>query len=128
MSTVLIIVQLIVSVALVIVVLMQKSEGGALGIGGGSGGGLFTPRGAGDALTRLTAILAVMFFATSMALTILALHGRPQHSILDSSPAKPVSAPVPKAPGAANPHPASKPLLPAVPGVPQPPAPAKPHN
>jgi preprotein translocase subunit SecG len=125
MSTVLIIIQLIVSVALVIIVLMQKSEGGALGMGGGSGGGLFTPRGAGDALTRLTAILAVLFFATSMALTILALHRRPQHSILDSSPANPVSAPVPRAPGSANRQPGSKPLVPAVPGVPQPLAPAK---
>ena len=125
MSTVLIIVQLVVSVALVIVVLMQKSEGGALGIGGGSGGGLFTPRGAGDALTRLTAILAVLFFATSMALTILALHRRPQHSILYSSHANPVSAPLPKAPGRTNSQSGSKPLVPAVPGVPQPPAPAK---
>ncbi len=125
MSTVLIIVQLIVSVALVIVVLMQKSEGGALGMGGGSGGGLFTPRGAGDALTRLTAILAVLFFVTSMALTILALHRRPQHSILDSSHANPVSAPIPKAPGSANTKFGPKSRVPAVPGVPQPPAPTK---
>lgn len=127
MSTVLIIIQLFVSIGLVVVVLMQKSEGGALGIGGGSGGGLFSARGAGDVLTRTTAILAVAFFATSMALTLLALHGRPQSSILDSSPSKPVTSPVTKAPGQTNPLPApGKPLLPAVPGVPaQSPAPSQ---
>lgn len=119
MQTVLIIVQLIVSVALVIVVLLQKSEGGALGIGGGGGGagGLFSPRGAGDALTRTTAILAVLFFATSMGLVLLALHGRPQTSILDSSPTQPVTAPITKKPGAPNPN---KPATPEVPGVPSP--------
>ena len=83
---------------------------------GGGLGGLFSPRGAGDALTRTTAILAVAFFATSLALTILSLHGRPQQaSILDSQPigatkqpllpAKPVSQPAgPKAPAVPAPH------------------------
>lgn len=117
MQTVLVVIQLIVSVALVIVVLLQKSEGGALGMGGSGGGlgGLFSPRGAGDALTRTTAILAIAFFATSLALTILALHGRPQQaSILDSQPlgvtkpilpAKPAApAPGPKAPAVPAPH------------------------
>lgn len=116
MSTVLIIIQLLIAIGLVVVILMQKSEGGALGIGGGSGGGLFSPRGAGDVLTRATAILAVAFFVTSMALTLLALHGRPQTSILDTAPAKPVTVPVTKAPGQAPGQ--TKPLLPAVPGVP----------
>ncbi len=120
MQTVLIIVQLLVSVALVIVVLMQKSEGGALGIGGGGGGGLFSARGAGDALTRTTAILAVLFFATSMALVLLALHSRPQKSILNSAPAKPVSSPIT---GKADTKPAEtskKPAAPEVPGLPSP--------
>lgn len=112
MQTVLIILQLIVSVALVIVVLLQRSEGGALGIGGGGGGGfggLFSPRGAADTLTRATAVLAVLFFLTSLGLTLLALHGRPQSSILDSAPNKPLNVPL-----------AKKPAAPEVPGVPRP--------
>ena len=122
MQTVLIIVQLMVSVALVILVLMQKSEGGALGIGGGGGGGggLFSPRGAGDALTRATAILAVLFFATSMALVLLALHSRPQKSILDSGPASSISTPITKKTDT-KPAPApKKPAAPQVPGLPSP--------
>ena len=51
-------------------------------------GGLFSARGAADTLTRTTAILAAMFFATSLALTLLALHGRPQ-SFLDTNPGAP---------------------------------------
>lgn len=86
MQNVLIIFQLFISVALVAVVLLQRSEGGALGMGGGGSGlgGLFSQRGAADTLTRTTAILAALFFLTSLALTLLALHGRPQsRSILD---------------------------------------------
>jgi preprotein translocase subunit SecG len=89
MQSILIVIQLLVSVGLVVVVLLQKSEGGALGMGGSGGGlgGFMSARGAGDALTRTTAVLAIAFFATSLALTILALHGRPvQESILDSAP------------------------------------------
>jgi preprotein translocase subunit SecG len=62
-------------------VLLQRSEGGALGIGGGGGGGggFMTGRSAGNALTKATAILAACFFATSLTLSILATHtgGRP---------------------------------------------------
>jgi preprotein translocase subunit SecG len=91
MQTVLIVIQLVVSVALVGSVLLQRSEGGALGMGGGGSGlgGFFSPRGAADTLTRTTAILAVLFFVTSLGLTLLALHGRPESSILDSAPAGP---------------------------------------
>ena len=87
MLSVLIVIQLVVSVALVITVLLQRSEGGALGMGGGGAGlgGIFSPRGAADTLTRTTAILAVMFFATSLALTLVALHTHPR-SILESAP------------------------------------------
>jgi preprotein translocase subunit SecG len=102
MQSILIIIQLLVSIGLVVVVLLQKSEGGALGMGGSGGGlgGLFSPRGAGDALTRTTAILALAFFLTSLALTILALHGRPQQaSILDSAPIGVTHAPAPIKPG-----------------------------
>ena len=74
MQTVLIVIHLLVVLALVGVVLLQRSEGGALGIGGGGGGGaggFMTTRGAASALTRITAMLAVAFFATSITLTIL---------------------------------------------------------
>lgn len=73
MSTVLLVVHLMIAAALVGVVLLQRSEGGALGIGGGGGGGGFlTGRGTANLLTRLTAGLAAAFFATSLLLSILA--------------------------------------------------------
>ena len=70
MITVLLILHLMIAASLVGVVLLQKSEGGALGIGGG--GGFMTGRGAANFLTRVTAGLAAAFFATSMLLTLLA--------------------------------------------------------
>lgn len=86
MENVLIIIHLMIVVALVIVVLLQRSEGGALGIGGG-GGGLMSARGAANALTRTTAILAVGFFVTSLSLGILARYGSQPTDILDTLPA-----------------------------------------
>lgn len=85
METVLIVVHLMVVLALVGVVLMQRSEGGGLGIGGGSG--FMTARGAANALTRATAILAAVFFATSLLLSILARYGEKPIDILDRPPA-----------------------------------------
>jgi len=70
MQSVLIVVHLMIVVVLVVTVLLQRSEGGALGVGGG--GGFMTGRGQASALTRATAVLAALFFATSMGLTILA--------------------------------------------------------
>ncbi|HVZ27914.1 MAG TPA: preprotein translocase subunit SecG [Rhizomicrobium sp.] len=84
MQTVLVIVELMIAVALIVFVLLQRSEGGALGMGGGSNlGGLFSPRGAADTLTRTTAVLAFLFFCTCLGLNLLALHGRDETSILD---------------------------------------------
>ena len=85
METVILVIHLIVALALIGVVLLQRSEGGALGIGGGGGsaGNLFTARGVGNALTRTTAWLAVGFFCTSIALTIIATH-RGSGSVIDS--------------------------------------------
>ncbi len=74
MQTVLLVVHLIIAIALIAVVLLQRSEGGALGIGGGGSGSLFSARGVGNTLTRTTAILAVVFFLTSIGLTLLTLH------------------------------------------------------
>ena len=71
MQTVLLVVHLIVAIVLIGLVMLQRSEGCALGIGGGSGN-LFSSRGVGNTLTRATAILAACFFATSVALTMLA--------------------------------------------------------
>ena len=82
MSTVLLLIQVMVAVALVGVILLQRSEGGALGIGGG-GGGFMTGRSAGNALTKTTAILAACFFATSLVLSIIASQHRTGPSILN---------------------------------------------
>ncbi|MEO0329241.1 MAG: preprotein translocase subunit SecG [Pseudomonadota bacterium] len=87
METVLIVIHLMVVVALVAVVLLQRSEGGALGIGGGGGGGggnFMTARGAANALTRTTAILAFTFFVTSIGLGIIS--GIERGSVLDNLP------------------------------------------
>ena len=70
METVIIVIHLMVVLAMVLVVLLQRSEGGALGIGGGGGGGMMANRSAGNPLTRATAILAIIFFSTSLGLTI----------------------------------------------------------
>ncbi|SFI80755.1 preprotein translocase subunit SecG [Aerobium aerolatum] len=85
MQTILIVIHLMVVLALVGVVLLQRSEGGGLGIGGGSG--FMTARGAANALTRTTAILAVAFFATSLSLSLLARYGERPHDIFDRIPA-----------------------------------------
>lgn len=84
METVVLVVHLIIALALIGVVLLQRSEGGALGIdaGGGGGGNLFSARGVGNALTRTTAYLAVAFFCTSIALTVIATH-RGGGSVID---------------------------------------------
>jgi preprotein translocase subunit SecG len=84
METVIIVIHLMIVLALVGVVLLQKSEGGGLGIGGG--GGFMTARGAANALTRATAILAALFFATSLGLSLLARYGEKPIDILDRVP------------------------------------------
>lgn len=83
MTTVLLIIHLMVAVTLVALVLLQRSEGGALGIGGG-GGGMMTGRGAGNLLTRATGICAAIFFATSLTLVIIASRANSGGSLLDN--------------------------------------------
>jgi preprotein translocase subunit SecG len=88
MQTVLIVVHLLIVLALIGVVLLQRSEGGlGLGGGGGNSGGFLTGRGQANALTRATAILAGLFFLTSLALGILAHRGHAPRSIFDDAPA-----------------------------------------
>ncbi|MEK9671583.1 MAG: preprotein translocase subunit SecG [Rhodospirillaceae bacterium] len=99
MEQVIIVIHLLLAIGLVGVVLLQRSEGGGLGIGGGGGGmsGFMTGRATADLLTRTTAILATAFMVTSLALAILAAHDRKSQrgSILD----KPVqTAPQPALP------------------------------
>ncbi len=97
MATVLLVIHLMVAAALVGVVLLQKSEGGALGIGGGGGGGFMTGRGTANLLTRATAMLAAAFFVTSISLTLLARNTQPVGSVFDGS--KPAAAGAPAVPG-----------------------------
>ncbi len=100
MSTVVLVIHLLLAVSLVSVVLLQRSEGGALGIGGGGGGGggMMSSRGAGNLLTRATAVLAAAFMMTSMGLSMLAANNAVPRSILETTPAasqEPVSPSVP---------------------------------
>lgn len=91
MQTVLIVVHLIIVLSLIGVVLLQRSEGG-LGLGGGGSGGVagfMTGRGQANALTRATAILAALFFVTSMALAVLSHRTAAPKSILDTGAAVP---------------------------------------
>lgn len=99
METVLLVIHLLIALALVGVILIQRSEGGGLGIGGGTMGGMMTTRGSANLLTRTTAFLAAGFMTTSIILAILAGgHSRPA-SIIDSMPAAPAQpAPQPAAP------------------------------
>jgi len=84
MQTVIIVVHLFIVLALIGVVLLQRSEGGlGLGGGGGGGGGFMTGRGQANALTRATAILAGLFFLTSVSLAWIASHARGPRSIFD---------------------------------------------
>ena len=108
MITVILVIHLIITIALVGVILLQRSEGGALGIGGSSSGGsLFTARGAANALTRSTAILATAFFITSILLTMLSVRAEKPGSVFDqvngaapaqTAPAAPVQPKAPAAP------------------------------
>ncbi len=83
MITILLTIHILIAIALVGVVLLQRNEGGGLGIGGPSGGGFMTARGTANLLTRATAILAACFFATSIGLAILAGAGNKSTSIVD---------------------------------------------
>ncbi len=85
MANVLIIAYLLIVLAMIAVILLQRSEGGALGIGGGTGGGLVSARGSASLLTRSTAILAALFMATAIALSIVADLDRSTSSILESA-------------------------------------------
>ncbi|MCX7313932.1 MAG: preprotein translocase subunit SecG [Alphaproteobacteria bacterium] len=99
MQTVVILIHLMIVLAMVGLVLIQKSEGGGLGMGGSGGGGFMSSRGTANILTRATGILAALFFATSLVLSVLASYERKPRSVLDGGSA-PVSLPgAPSVPG-----------------------------
>ena len=122
MTTVLLVIHILVAIALICVVLLLRSEGGAVGIG--VGGGFMTGRSAGNALTKTTAVLAAAFFATSLSLTLIARNTSTPTSIFNQAgtPVQggggslpglvlPSAPPVPGAPAA--------PAIPAAPEAPQ---------
>lgn len=97
MTTVLIVVHLLIVLALCGVVLLQRSEGGGLGMGG-SPSGFMTGRGQSNLLTRATAILGTAFFVTSLMLAIVASRGRAPSSPLDGAIPPPPGQTAPAAP------------------------------
>ena len=115
MELILLLIHLFLAIALVGVILLQKSEGGALsGLGGGGGGGLggfMTARGAANLLTRTTAILAGLFICTSLALALIASGKR------DAAPRSIVDPPGRTAPATPGTPPATPPANPG-PGTP----------
>ena len=85
MENVLLVAYLLIVLALIAVILIQRSEGGGLGMGSASSNGLISVRGQANLLTRTTAVLAALFFATAIGLTILAELNRNTSDILDSA-------------------------------------------
>ena len=71
----LLIVQIFITLTLIGVILLQRSEGGALGMGGGnSSGSMFTARGSANLLTRVTAVLAALFMGNCLVMTVITSH------------------------------------------------------
>jgi preprotein translocase subunit SecG len=117
MSAIILVIHLLIALGLIGAVLLQRSEGGALGIGGGGGAGggaMFSSRGAANVLTRVTAGLAAAFFVTSISLTILARGDRTPGSVFDGIQTQEQGAP--QEPGSVLP---TLPEAPTTPQVPQ---------
>lgn len=99
MMTFVLVVHILLALALIGVILVQRSEGGALGMGGGGGGGFMTARGSANLLTRTTAILATLFILTSIGLALMAGGSSRPRSILDvPATSAPAEAPKPVVP------------------------------
>jgi preprotein translocase subunit SecG len=132
MIAVVFVVHILIALALIAVILLQKSEGGALGIGGGGMSGFMSGRSTANLLTRTTAFLVAAFFLTSLGLAIFAGHGRAPTSLIDQdaipaappppsgSPAAPARSSAPLAPVSTSPS------APAAPSTPAPATPAAP--
>ena len=83
MLEVMLVIHLLVAIALVFLILIQRSEGGALGIGGG---GMMSARGAANFLTRATGVLATVFILLSLAMTVVARGSRDDLSVIETVP------------------------------------------
>jgi preprotein translocase subunit SecG len=125
MERIILVIHLMVAAALVGVVLMQKSEGGALGIGGGGMSNFMTGRGTANVLTRATAILAACFMLTSLLLVVLPQLGGhrpsilPQNLPMQQAPVAPTGSGSSGSTGQAPASPtAPKPTTPAAPAAP----------
>ena len=106
-------VHILIALSLVGVILLQKSEGGALGMGGGGMSGFMTGRSTANLLTRVTAVLAAAFMTTSILLVVLHNRDRAPRSIIDQgAPASPTAPVVPAAP---QPAPPAEPAPPSAP-------------
>jgi preprotein translocase subunit SecG len=110
MIILLFIIHVAIAVALVGVILLQKSEGGALGMGGGGMSGFMTGRTTANLLTRTTGFLGLGFFVTSVLLVLLSQHAGPVRSLIDQGPA-PSTQEAP-APAPATPLPSPAPSAP----------------
>jgi preprotein translocase subunit SecG len=107
-------VHILIAISLVGVILLQKSEGGALGMGGGGMSGFMTGRSTANLLTRVTAVLAAAFMTTSILLVVLHNRDRAPRSIIDQgAPASPTAPAAPTAP-----QPPTPPAEPAQPSAP----------
>lgn len=120
MIVLLFVIHVAIAVSLVGVILLQKSEGGALGMGGGGMSGFMTGRSTANLLTRTTGFLAIAFFVTSVMLVVLSNRTGAPRSLIDQGPAPStqetpaVPAPAAPAPTAPTPEPA-KPAEPSAP-------------
>jgi preprotein translocase subunit SecG len=121
----LLVLEIIIGLGLVVVVLLQRSEGGALGMGGGPGG-FMTARGAGDLLTRTTWILGGTFFVLALLLTVISGRQRGASSVVDRLKVDAINPntlnqPAPRPPAGtaqpANPNAAPQPLQAPTPTV-----------
>ncbi len=112
LQTILLVAMILISVALSAVILLQRSEGGALGMGGGPSG-FMTARGAGNLLTRTTWILSILFFLCAVGLTILGNVERSNRSIVDADAVGELAAPPPS-----TSTPQGEPSAPAAPAAP----------
>jgi preprotein translocase subunit SecG len=133
LQTILLVAMILISVALAGVILIQRSEGGALGMGGGPSG-FMTARGAGNLLTKTTWVLAILFFFCAIGLTILGNVERANRSIVDAdaigeliTPTTPQTAPTQAPAGPAQPAaPSLQDLESSLSGTAPAPAPAQP--
>ncbi|MFC4166504.1 preprotein translocase subunit SecG [Teichococcus aestuarii] len=119
MMTVLLVLHLFVTLALIGVVLLQRSEGGGLGIGSSQGMGSFmSGRGTANLLTRTTGVLATLFMVLALAMALLGRGEARRGAILDAPPPPVATGEQPLQPNAAQPAPAQPPAAPPPASVP----------